>query len=305
LAAVQRSVESVNHSESLVCTITRKILQAATSRWIADIARANSKLRLRHHEVSDVGVALCIGFRDTKAIAEERIVKCFLHTDLGSQLRFEDDGVVVVKIDDITIRVVAEIVTPPFAAPFPRTLEVMGDGSGRDFGVQNPVDWASMPIWKRSLTIGWSAAFRHNDLFELCGDMEVGKLSSCALIPIKPFHLATKVSLLIARHRACLAQAARPIVFSKEEKWLSATSDFALANPKTMATSFGWLAVLLRKLPAGFPQEAHLFVEIAAVFAHHQVKAQAHFLQHAKLLIHSLRHQSHCLLTIQHLGSPS
>ena len=72
-----------------------------------------------------------------------------------------------------------------------------------------------------------------------------------------------------------------------------------------LPSMFGRLTALLREFPATPAQKFHLLAEVAATPAHHQVKVQAHFLHHAKFLVHPLRHQRRRLFTIQHPGSPN
>ena len=63
----------------------------------------------------------------------------------GPEMRLHDDGWIVAKIDDVTGGVVGGRLAMTVAGAATRTPAGIGDASGRDLGVCNPVDRAPEP----------------------------------------------------------------------------------------------------------------------------------------------------------------
>ena len=78
----------------------RKVLEAATPRGVAGIARALSSLGLGNHEVPCGRIDLEISFADAKAVTQQCIVRRFLQPEPCSQLRLENGRTVITEIDD-------------------------------------------------------------------------------------------------------------------------------------------------------------------------------------------------------------
>lgn len=155
------SVNDFSIFGSFSIAVMRKILQATTPGGIAGVARATPKLGLRYYKISDAWIVQRIGFCNPEAVAKHGIVGYLLRPYLGSKLRLQDNRVVIPKIDDVAIRVIAEKVTPAFAVPLPRMLYVMSNGSFRDFHIFNSISRTPMLIRVDSRAFGRRAAIGH------------------------------------------------------------------------------------------------------------------------------------------------
>ncbi len=90
---------------------SREVLKAANARRISCVARACSKLRLSDDVRPYARIAGRVAFSYPKAVAQHCTVGILFHAHLGSDLRLRDYRVVIPKIDDIAVRIVAEEVS--------------------------------------------------------------------------------------------------------------------------------------------------------------------------------------------------
>ena len=107
----------------------RKVLEAATPRGVAGIARALSSLGLGNHEVQRGGIAQEIPPCDAEAVAEQAIFRRTLHADRRPQFRLEYCRAVIPEINKFASRIVTEEIALRRRQPVPGRLDVMSDGS--------------------------------------------------------------------------------------------------------------------------------------------------------------------------------
>lgn len=85
--------------------------------------------RLRQYKSLGVRITSRIGFADPEAIANQGLVRFFLYPNRRTDLRLEDDRVVVPEINDFACGVFTEEIALARVVGLPRFLNVVGDGA--------------------------------------------------------------------------------------------------------------------------------------------------------------------------------
>lgn len=147
-------------------TVAREALETAHSRRIPCIARAISEFRLSDDVRPNVGIADRITPRYPKAVAQHRGVGTLLDAHLRSNLRITDYRVVITKIDNIAIRIVAEEVSLGVIVQQPRALYMVGNGFVGDLRVFDPVDRTTVLAGPLAMATRRRTTMRHSGLPE-------------------------------------------------------------------------------------------------------------------------------------------